>query len=178
MKKFVIPNRSEESHTKRIRTKQLYEIPRFTRDDKKSILSNFMLYFKNHKKLITAFCLLSFIFLFVLLPTVQAQFGLDDTAEKAGLIKKGVAAPGPAAFVGTLVGYALTFIGVVFFVLMVYGGFLWMQARGNEEHIKKAKGLIEAAIIGMVIVFLAYTLTNFILGRLLEGAGIVTTPAS
>ena len=123
-----------------------------------------------------------FYFLFsVLMPVVQAQdFGLGETAAKAGLIKDktGAGVPGPAAFVGTLVGYALTFIGVVFFVLMVYGGFLWMQARGNEEHIKKAKGLIEAAIIGMVIVFLAYTLTNFILGRLLEGAGIVTTPAS
>lgn len=125
-------------------------------------------------KRLTILVLIFYIVFFVFLPVVQAQFGLDDTATKAGL--KGATAPGPAAFVGSLIGYALTFIGVVFFVLMVYGGFLWMQARGNEEHIKKAKGLIEAAIIGMVIVFLAYTLTNFILGRLLAGAGISQPP--
>ena len=59
---------------------------------------------------------------------------------------------------------------------MIYGGFIWMLARGNEEHIKKAKEIIEAAILGLVIIFLAYTVTNFVLGRLLTGTGI--TPSS
>lgn len=104
----------------------------------------------------------------VLFPiAARAQFGLQETARKAGLIPETGDAPfGVAGLVGTVVGYGLAFIGVIFFVLMLYAGFLWMTARGNEEQVKKAQELIQSAIIGIVIVFMSYVITNFVLGRL------------
>lgn len=110
---------------------------------------------------------------YVLWPiAARAQLGLQETAESAGLIAEGGDAPlGPAGLVGTVLGYGLAFIGVIFFVLMLYAGFLWMTARGNEEQVTKAQELIKSAIIGIIIVFLSYVITNFVLGRLTSVAG-------
>ena len=107
---------------------------------------------------------------FSILPALadEGLFGLDATAGPAGL----KSARGPAAAAGLIVGYFLAFIGVVFFVLMVYGGILWMTARGSEEMIKKAQELIKSAIIGMIIVFLSYAVTQFVLSRLTSAVGI------
>jgi len=64
--------------------------------------------------------------------------------------------------VGQIVGLVLSFIGVIFLILMIYAGILWMTASGNEQQVTKAKGLMMNAIIGMIIVFAAYAITSFI----------------
>jgi len=64
--------------------------------------------------------------------------------------------------IGRFLGAALSLLGVVFMVLIIYGGFTWMFARGNDQAVTKAKGIIETAIIGLVIVISAYAITTFI----------------
>lgn len=93
---------------------------------------------------------------------VFAQYGLDTTAGAAGL-NKGLGATGDiSSFIGTLIGTGLSFIGIVFFILMLYGGFLWMTARGNEDQTGKAIGTITAGAIGMVIIMASYAITSFL----------------
>lgn len=82
--------------------------------------------------------------------------GTGDISETDGIM---VSLPGA---IGKIVGAALSFIGVIFFILMIYGGLLWMTAAGNDQQVEKAKDLIVAAIIGLVIVFAAYAITSFI----------------
>ena len=98
----------------------------------------------------------------------EGLFGLNKTAELAHLKSY----TGPAAAAGLIVGYLLAFIGVIFFVLMIYGGLLWMTARGSEEVTKKAIELLRSAIIGIIIVFLSYAITQFVLSRLTSAVGI------
>ncbi len=64
--------------------------------------------------------------------------------------------------IGSLLGAALSLLGVIFLLLMIYGGFRWMLARGNEQEIEKAKNLIQAAVIGLMIVLSAYAITSLI----------------
>ena len=64
--------------------------------------------------------------------------------------------------VGTIVGYVLSFVGILFLLLMIYAGILWMIAGGNEQQVQKAKSLIGAAIIGLIIVLAAYAITTFL----------------
>ncbi|OGL64425.1 hypothetical protein A3B21_05040 [Candidatus Uhrbacteria bacterium RIFCSPLOWO2_01_FULL_47_24] len=97
----------------------------------------------------------------------EVKAGLLKTAEKAGLTRAGATARQPAEVAGELVGYLLSFVGVIFFALAIYGGIIWMTARGNEEKVKKAQELIKDATIGLIVVFLSYTITNFIVTRLL-----------
>ncbi len=85
----------------------------------------------------------------------------DEAALKADLTKNQTIVDLPSA-IGRIVGAALSFIGIIFFILMIYGGVLWMTARGNDQQVEKAKDLIVAAIVGLIIVFIAYAITAFI----------------
>ena len=69
---------------------------------------------------------------------------------------------------GQIIGTILSFVGVLFLILMIYAGILWMTAQGNENQVSKAKGLLVNGIIGLIIVFAAYAITSFIGGEILR----------
>ncbi|MFA7245049.1 MAG: hypothetical protein WC070_02595 [Candidatus Magasanikbacteria bacterium] len=85
---------------------------------------------------------------------------LTKVAEKSGISENNL---GNVA--GNVVAAILSLIGVIFLVLMVYAGILWMTARGNDSQIDKAKSIIIASIIGLFIVVSAYAITKFITAR-------------
>jgi len=60
----------------------------------------------------------------------------------------------------------LVFVVAVVFALfyLVYGGFRWMISTGDKGKVTEAREHIIAAIIGLVIIFLAYFIINIILG--------------
>ena len=93
--------------------------------------------------------------------------GLSKAAEVAGLTKTGTPAADLPTKIGQLVGSVLAFVGVIFLILMIYGGFKWMTARGSPEDVKKARDIITNAVIGLIIVSGAYLLVNFILDSVL-----------
>ena len=83
----------------------------------------------------------------------------------------------PAATAGRVINIALSLVGIVFLILMFYGGYLWMTARGKEERLNKAKDTIEASVIGLIIVLAAYGITYFIISRIIASTtGVTSTP--
>lgn len=84
----------------------------------------------------------------------------------------------PAATAGRVINVALSVVGLVFLVLMLYGGYLWMTARGKEERLNKAKDTIEASIIGLIIVLAAYGITYYVVSRIVASTApaVTTTP--
>lgn len=102
----------------------------------------------------------------LLIKPAQAQeddgsYGLDTTAGQAKLPTTGL-----PTMAGKIIGAALSLLGVVFLVLMVYGGILWMTAHGNAEQLKKSRDVIIAAIVGLIVVLMAYAITSFIMDNL------------
>lgn len=87
--------------------------------------------------------------------------GLNATGNGAGYTNSQKTID-PATTVGKAIGILLGFLGVIFLGLMMYGGFTWMMARGNQAEVDKAKRMIESAIIGLVIVLAAYAITYFV----------------
>lgn len=73
-----------------------------------------------------------------------------------------------------IVQFFLGAVGLTLLAMLIYGGFLWMMARGDETKITKAKDLIENAIIGLIIVLAAYGISYFVLSQL----GSITGGAS
>jgi len=71
-----------------------------------------------------------------------------------------------AGAVGFWIGIGLLTVGIIFFLLMFYGGMLWFTSRGEEEHIKKAKELIIAAMIGIMIVISSYAISTLVTNNL------------
>lgn len=72
----------------------------------------------------------------------------------------------PEQIISPVITAILSLMGVIFLILMIYGGFLWMTARGNEEQVKKAKDLITAAIVGLIIIISAYAISYFVVSKL------------
>jgi hypothetical protein len=70
-------------------------------------------------------------------------------------------------YLSIIVKAALTLVGVLFFAYMFYGGYLWFTAAGNEEQVKRAQEAIRHAVIGLVITIGAYSITAFVLSKLL-----------
>lgn len=60
-------------------------------------------------------------------------------------------------------------LGVVAVIMILYAGFTWLTAGGNEEQVKKAKKIIKQAVIGLIIISLAYALVAFVLGQRIFG---------
>ncbi len=99
---------------------------------------------------------------------VHAQsFGLADIASSAGL--------GDATLpeiIGGLIRVFLSILGVIFLVLMIYAGFLWMTAGGDDDKVLVAKNTIIRASIGLAIILLSYAITTFVFNALTGGSGL------
>lgn len=93
--------------------------------------------------------------------------GLNKTAE-GGFGKDITKSSTLPETIGKIVGAALSFLGVAFFILMIYGGYMWMFSMGNEQTSAKAKNIIIAAVIGLVIILLAYAITTYLSGLIVK----------
>jgi hypothetical protein len=69
---------------------------------------------------------------------------------------------------GQIVGFILSFVGVLFLILMIYAGLIWMTAGGNQEQVKKARSLMINAVLGLIVVMGAYAITAFIGQHLID----------
>lgn len=96
------------------------------------------------------------------------SYGLEGTAEGAGLKKAGEIATPLPTLIGNVIKSALSLLGVVFFLLVLYGGVKWMKARGNSQEVEKAKEVITDAVIGLVVIVAAYALTAFVFNVLTQ----------
>ncbi len=102
---------------------------------------------------------LLFAFLVFNTPALAVELGgLEKTATKAN-IKGDIVNPTDA--VTQIIQWVLSFVGVIFLILMIYGGFVWMTSNGNQESIQKAQQIIGSAVLGLVIVLSAYAMTIF-----------------
>jgi hypothetical protein len=57
---------------------------------------------------------------------------------------------------------ALGFLGLIFLIMILIGGFTWMTSMGNEERLARAKKTISAAIIGTVVILLSWAIVSFV----------------
>lgn len=105
----------------------------------------------------------------------QAAFALDanlltDDVDKIGEAIGEDAGAGDAlpARIGELIKVVLSVLGVVLVLIIVYAGFLWMTAGGDEGQVKKALSWIKNAVIGLVIILSAYAITDYVIGKLMD----------
>jgi hypothetical protein len=68
-----------------------------------------------------------------------------------------------------VIKWVLGILGLVAVSFLIYGGFLWLTAAGNEERIEKAKRVIINAVIGLIIVLLAWAIVLYV-ARFISGA--------
>lgn len=67
-----------------------------------------------------------------------------------------------------IINVSLGLLGIIALVLIVYAGFLWMTAGGNSEQVDKAKGILFASVIGLIIILSAYSISKFVITNLFK----------
>lgn len=120
-------------------------------------------------KIILIFVLLA---QFLFTGAVLAASQKDIMAQvQAGGDEAGIATSKPAqTFVAELIQIVLASVGMVFIVLIFYGGYGLVTAQGNEEKAKQAGKTIQAAAIGLLIILMAYGITYFVASHFQEAA--------
>lgn len=69
----------------------------------------------------------------------------------------------PRNIAANVINIILGFLGILAVVLILFGGFKWMTAAGNDDKIAEAKKLLVAGVIGLIIILAAFALASFIL---------------
>ncbi|MDD3301944.1 MAG: hypothetical protein PHN31_00170 [Candidatus Gracilibacteria bacterium] len=72
-------------------------------------------------------------------------------------------------FIQNVVQYGLTFISIIAVVYIIYAGFRILTSSGSDDALKKSRTTIVYVFIGIVIIWLAWSIVLFILG-ILEGS--------
>lgn len=104
---------------------------------------------------------------------VDQAMGQIGAAAKTADIEAPVA---PQRIIMEVIRRILTLTGILFMGLIVYGGYLFVTAHGEEEQITKGKKIIIASIVGIVIVLMSYSITLFIgtrVGPMVTEGGVV-----
>lgn len=112
--------------------------------------------------------LLAFNLLLVPASQVYAQTDLSqktvqDIAKKSGYETSGVTSATLSQTIGRIIKIVLGLLGTIFLALTVYAGVLWLTAAGNEEQVTKSLGILKTAVIGLIIIIAAYSITSFVL---------------
>jgi len=65
--------------------------------------------------------------------------------------------------ISNIINAVLALVGVVALGVILYGGFRWMTAAGNEEAVGEAKKIITAGVIGLIIVIIGWAVVSFVI---------------
>ena len=95
----------------------------------------------------------------IAMPLASHGLTLEKTGDTLGL--------GTADLKETVINIiklVLGLLGLIAVIMVIYGGFLWLTAGGNEENVEKGKKVISAAVIGLIIILLAWAIVRFFAG--------------
>ena len=86
----------------------------------------------------------------------------------AGTFDPGLGDAPPYEVAARIINVALGLLGIVALILIIWGGFIWMSARGNEEQVSKAKKILESAVIGLVIILASFGISQYVFENLVN----------
>ncbi len=98
---------------------------------------------------------------FVSAQTTPPDLGLAPVGSAIGLPATDI-----RMVVANIIRTILGILGILAVSLVLYGGYVWMTAGGNEEKVSQAKQILSNSVIGLVIILSAYSLTSFVINRL------------
>ncbi|MFA4937019.1 MAG: Ig-like domain-containing protein [Patescibacteria group bacterium] len=107
--------------------------------------------------------------MFLLLPGISAlaqTAGLDEFGASTNLGNQPL-----IETVANIINIVLGLLGVIAIAIILYGGFLWLTSRGNEQQIDKAKKVLSGGLIGLIIIMASFAIASFIFKKLLEATG-------
>ncbi|KKR25635.1 MAG: PKD domain-containing protein [Candidatus Peregrinibacteria bacterium GW2011_GWE2_39_6] len=72
-------------------------------------------------------------------------------------------------FIVNVTNFILSFLGLAAVIVIIYGGFMYVTAGGEQEKADKGKKSITYAVMGIVVVLISYALVNTLIGAASKG---------
>jgi len=94
------------------------------------------------------------------------QDGITETNTALGG-SLGDADADPRKIAANIINLALGFLGLIAVVIVLFGGFKWMTAAGNEDKVEEAKKVLGAGVVGLLIVLAAWGLSSWVINTIL-----------
>jgi Ni,Fe-hydrogenase I cytochrome b subunit len=69
------------------------------------------------------------------------------------------------AALSTILTTTYTWAGIICVLIIVIAGYFYVTSGGNPSTTKRAREAIIGAVVGVIIVIMAFVITQFILGR-------------
>ena len=98
--------------------------------------------------------------------TTSGVYSGLDTSTVNTIAGTGATGTSLTTVIGNGINVLLGLLGIVFLVLVVYAGFLYLTDQGAGEKAKKAMKLLTTAVIGIVIIVAAYAISNYVIGAM------------
>jgi hypothetical protein len=92
-----------------------------------------------------------------MLKAVGSAGGFDDNTDQYTA----------SGIVGTAVNVFFSILGIIFIVLMLFAGYNWMTAAGDNAKVDKAKSTIWRAVIGLIITVSSWAIWDLIFTKFL-----------
>ncbi len=125
---------------------------------------------KKNLKLIIFILVLSFLFSQAAYASTFSEImkGFGSTGKEAGYPQGSDGTPQKtfAQSWAIYINGMVVIMSALFMIIIIYSGFLWMTARGNEEQVTRAKTWIIQAIIGLAIIIAARLIVELALSYL------------
>lgn len=67
-----------------------------------------------------------------------------------------------ATFINVILPLLTLGAAILFLVMALYGGFVWITSGGSQENLAKAQKIFTSSIIGLVIVIFSFVLVKLI----------------
>jgi type IV secretion system pilin len=98
------------------------------------------------------------------------EFGrlMAAVSDKIPTGKDGVNVPvvtDPNAVVSGILTAVYAWAGIICVLIIIIAGYLYVTANANAQRIKRAKDAILYAIVGLVVIMMAFVITQFVIGR-------------
>lgn len=84
----------------------------------------------------------------------------EDVAQQLGLV--GLPNADLSSTAARIILTVLGLLGIAATAMMVYGGYTWLTASGNEQRVEKAKRILYSAVIGLIIILLSWAIIRFV----------------
>ncbi|EKE07250.1 MAG: hypothetical protein ACD_18C00141G0007 [uncultured bacterium] len=132
-----------------------------------------MIFFKNKNLkflllgLFLAFSVMSVITLPVFAQTATDTLGVSEVNQNIALGGSDL-----RVTVVKIINTVLGLLGIIALGIVLYGGFTYMTAGGDEAKVSTAKKILTNGIIGLVIILSAFAITKFVLNKLAAATGL------
>jgi len=105
---------------------------------------------------------------------VKAEFAFErflDPIGEHGFERDTTGAPDTSLMdvIIIIINAVLSFLGLIFIALIIYGGYMWMFSGGNEQNIDKAKKILTNSSIGVAIVLASAAISQLVISTINQG---------